>query len=130
MISALYIFAPHLKAFLSSNRGAKIYKAEIMTGYFSFLNLIRCTCKLKGYFFLQSFRVSVYDFPLERRLVRGHIIMTLNKNILLLFILFFSVIGLSGCYQIHSDDDLRTVPVTNNPNIVPQMNGRVPGVGI
>lgn len=26
---------------------------------------------------------------------------------------------LSGCYQIHSDDDLRSVPVTNNPNIVP-----------
>lgn len=26
---------------------------------------------------------------------------------------------LSGCYQAHSDDDLREVPVTNNPNIVP-----------
>ncbi|MBI3236464.1 MAG: hypothetical protein HYZ48_01965 [Chlamydiales bacterium] len=26
-----------------------------------------------------------------------------------------------GCYQVHSDDaDLRTVPVTNNPNIVPK----------
>ncbi len=25
----------------------------------------------------------------------------------------------SGCYQAHSDDDLRTVPVTNNPHIVP-----------
>jgi hypothetical protein len=27
--------------------------------------------------------------------------------------------ALSGCYQAHSDDDLRTVPVTNNPNLVP-----------
>ncbi len=28
----------------------------------------------------------------------------------------------SGCYQFtsHVDDDLRAVPVTNNPNIVPQ----------
>ncbi len=30
--------------------------------------------------------------------------------------------GLTGCYQVHSDDDLRTVPVTNNPNIVPRNN--------
>ncbi|MCX6987540.1 MAG: hypothetical protein NT065_05230 [Chlamydiae bacterium] len=27
--------------------------------------------------------------------------------------------AVSGCYQAHSDDDLRTVPVTNNPHIVP-----------
>jgi len=26
---------------------------------------------------------------------------------------------LTSCYQAHSDDDLRTVPVTNNPHIVP-----------
>lgn len=27
----------------------------------------------------------------------------------------------SGCYQVHSDDrELRTVPVTNNPNLVPR----------
>jgi len=25
----------------------------------------------------------------------------------------------SSCYQVHADDDLRTVPVTNNPHIVP-----------
>lgn len=30
-----------------------------------------------------------------------------------------SFVMLSGCYQVHSDDDLRSVPVTNNPNIVP-----------
>ena len=26
----------------------------------------------------------------------------------------------AGCYQMHSDDDLRTIPVTNNPNIIPK----------
>ncbi|MCX6988874.1 MAG: hypothetical protein NTZ52_05165 [Chlamydiae bacterium] len=31
----------------------------------------------------------------------------------------FLCAALSGCYQAHSDDDLRTVPVTNNPHIVP-----------
>ncbi len=31
-----------------------------------------------------------------------------------------SLFCLAGCYQMHSDDDLRTIPVTNNPNIVPQ----------
>lgn len=33
------------------------------------------------------------------------------------FIAVAAVCG--GCYQAHSDDDLRTVPVTNNPHIVP-----------
>ncbi len=33
--------------------------------------------------------------------------------------------GLSGCYQIHSDDDLRTVPVTNNPNLLPNQGQRM-----
>ena len=37
---------------------------------------------------------------------------------------------LSGCYQIHSDDDLRTVPVTNNPNIVPSQGQRIPSAPI
>jgi hypothetical protein len=32
---------------------------------------------------------------------------------------FLSGVFLTGCYQAHSDDDLRTVPVTNNPHIVP-----------
>jgi hypothetical protein len=52
--------------------------------------------------------------------------MTALRIIMLLFILF----GLSGCYQLHSDDDLRTVPVTNNPNVVPKVHGRLPGAGI
>ncbi len=36
-------------------------------------------------------------------------------------ILCVSVVSLllSGCYQAQYDDDLRTVPTTNNPNIVP-----------
>jgi hypothetical protein len=37
-----------------------------------------------------------------------------------------ALVSLSGCYQIHSDDDLRTIPVTNNPQIVPQSNSRMP----
>ena len=37
-----------------------------------------------------------------------------------LFLVFGSLLGSFGCYQVHSDDaDLRTVPVTNNPNILP-----------
>jgi len=46
------------------------------------------------------------------------------KQISLLFLLTIAVAGLSGCYQIHSDDDLRTIPVTNNPTIVPNQ-GRI-----
>ncbi len=45
------------------------------------------------------------------------------------YLLFFSVllatVGLTGCYQVHSDDDLRTIPVTNNPNIVPQQGSKL-----
>jgi len=40
--------------------------------------------------------------------------------------LFFVAAAITGCYQIHSDDDdLRTVPVTNNPNIVPGQGQRL-----
>ncbi len=39
---------------------------------------------------------------------------------------FAALSCLSSCYQIHSDDDLRTIPVTNNPNIVPQNSSRMP----
>jgi len=27
-----------------------------------------------------------------------------------------------GCYQVHSDDDLRTVPATNNPHVIQDSN--------
>ena len=38
---------------------------------------------------------------------------------------------LSGCYQSHSDDNLRSVPVTNNPHILPPsaQNGGAPRFG-
>ena len=36
-----------------------------------------------------------------------------------IFALGILMMGLSGCYQVRSDD-LNTVPVTNNPSIVPQ----------
>jgi hypothetical protein len=36
---------------------------------------------------------------------------------------------LGSCYQAHSGDDLRTIPVTNNPMIVPQ-NNRGPMAGL
>ncbi len=36
---------------------------------------------------------------------------------------------LSGCFQVYGDgEDYRTVPVTNNPNIVPNY-GPIPGMG-
>lgn len=35
------------------------------------------------------------------------------------------LLGVSGCYQVHSDDnELRTVPVTNNPNLVPRSSSQ------
>ncbi|NGX59616.1 MAG: hypothetical protein KR126chlam3_00769 [Chlamydiae bacterium] len=44
-------------------------------------------------------------------------------------ILCFSILclGLSGCFQAHSDDDLRGVPVTNNPNLIPKTGQTVQG---
>lgn len=41
------------------------------------------------------------------------------KTILLLLSLF-----LTGCYQtnVDTEDKLRTVPVTNNPNLIPKEN--------
>ena len=43
------------------------------------------------------------------------------------FALFLlAALSLYGCYQVHSDDDLRTIPVTNNPNIIPNQGQRLP----
>lgn len=40
------------------------------------------------------------------------------------------VLAAAGCFQVTSDDaDLRTVPVTNNPNVVPNHGGGLPGAG-
>ena len=45
------------------------------------------------------------------------------KKILCFALTSISLLALSGCYQTHSSDDLRSVPVTNNPNIVPSSEG-------
>jgi hypothetical protein len=34
------------------------------------------------------------------------------------FLIAWALLSLSSCYQAHSDDDLRTVPATNNPNLI------------
>ena len=48
----------------------------------------------------------------------------MNKMIALL-----ALFVLSGCYSNLSDeDDLRTVPVTNNPYVVPNHGGGIPGM--
>ncbi len=52
------------------------------------------------------------------------------RKILLCWVLLGCLGGLSGCYQMHSDDDLRTIPVTNNPNIVPNQGMRMPSAPI
>ncbi|GEM_PF-933740 len=53
----------------------------------------------------------------------------LELNVMrLLMLLTLAGLGLVGCYQVHSDDDLRTVPVTNNPNIVPGQGQRLPSM--
>ncbi len=45
--------------------------------------------------------------------------------------LFVILLLAAGCYQIHSDDDLRAVPTTNNPNVLPMGGkaGSVPSAG-
>lgn len=47
-------------------------------------------------------------------------------NIRLILCSVFFCILLSGCFQANSDDDLRGVPVTNNPNLIPKAN-QTPG---
>lgn len=47
--------------------------------------------------------------------------------------LLFILLGMlsAGCFQAHSDDDdLRTVPVTNNPNLIPDSHkmAQIPGM--
>ena len=44
--------------------------------------------------------------------------------------IFLSLAALTGCFQAYNpDDDLRTVPVTNNPHVVPNYGGGLPGIG-
>lgn len=45
-------------------------------------------------------------------------------------LLFLSFILLAGCFQAYNeDDDLRAVPVTNNPHIVPNHGSGLPMMG-
>ncbi len=40
------------------------------------------------------------------------------------------LLTLTGCFQIYDeDDDLRTIPVTNNPHVVPSHGSGMPGMG-
>jgi hypothetical protein len=43
---------------------------------------------------------------------------------------FAALLAISGCYQVHSDDDLRSVPVTNNPHVVPGLEGMNPFIAM
>jgi hypothetical protein len=44
--------------------------------------------------------------------------------------IFLSLLALTGCFQAYNDDDdFRTVPVTNNPHVVPNYGGGLPGMG-
>jgi hypothetical protein len=43
------------------------------------------------------------------------------KRTILLFVCG-ALLSLAGCYQAHSDDDLRTVPATNNPHLIHDSN--------
>lgn len=47
------------------------------------------------------------------------------------FAVLFALLSfaLSGCYQAHSDDDLRAVPVTNNPHLLPSSAHTAQGPG-
>ncbi len=47
-----------------------------------------------------------------------------------IYLFFLLSVFLTGCYQMHSDDDLRTVPTTNNHTLIhdSQRAGSVPGV--
>ncbi len=44
--------------------------------------------------------------------------------------LWLHLLLLTGCFQAYNgDDELRTVPVTNNPRVVPNYGSGLPGVG-
>lgn len=49
----------------------------------------------------------------------------------LIAIFLLSLGVMAGCYQAHSDDDMRTVPVTNNPLLIhdSQKTALIPGTG-
>jgi len=48
-----------------------------------------------------------------------------EKVTMVRILMALALLGLTGCYQINDNDDLRGVPVTNNPNVVPQHGGTI-----
>jgi hypothetical protein len=54
----------------------------------------------------------------------------MDMSKLLRLIILSSLALFAGCFQASSDDiDFRTVPVTNNPYVVPNHGGGLPGGG-
>ncbi len=53
------------------------------------------------------------------------------KNLILFCFFLFGMIMFSSCFQAHSDDILRMVPTTNNPNIIQDSSktASAPGLG-
>lgn len=46
------------------------------------------------------------------------------------YLIFVSLLALTSCFQKYGDEaDLRAVPVTNNPNVVPNYGSGMPGFG-
>lgn len=53
-----------------------------------------------------------------------------QKKVLMYRVFFLTLLTLAGCFQtFNPDDDLRTVPVTNNPHVVPSYGNGLPGIG-
>jgi hypothetical protein len=51
-------------------------------------------------------------------------------RVMYLGLVSLSLLSLTSCFQTHTDDDdLRTVPVTNNPHIVPNHGSGLPMMG-
>lgn len=45
-------------------------------------------------------------------------------------VFYLGLLIVTGCFQAYNpDDDLRTVPVTNNPHVVPNHGNGLPGIG-
>lgn len=45
-------------------------------------------------------------------------------------LMILSLLALAGCFQAYNEDsDLRTVPITNHPNVVPNYGGGLPMMG-
>jgi hypothetical protein len=44
--------------------------------------------------------------------------------------IYIALLSLAGCFQAYNeDDDLRTVPITNNPHVVPSHGSGLPMMG-